>query len=105
MVDKMEEVLLERRLLRLLIQSPTARDQLSDSFRQHAWRDMAHRIIYEIVSQSPLLTGEQLRLVLPTRLTNTGIPDFPFEDLYRPSNLSVPEAESLLRELASRHER
>jgi hypothetical protein len=94
-------VQMERRILCLLCQNPAARVDLANSFRHYRWRDLVHRVIYQIVAASPQLSPEHLRTLLPTRLTNAGFPDFPWEDLFLPGACSIPEAESLLRELQS----
>jgi hypothetical protein len=90
---------MERRILRLLCQSPAAREKLTDDLRAHRWRNLAHRVTFEIVCGALQLSAEQLRRVLPRRLTNAGFPDFPWEDLFLPVELSLPEAEVFLREL------
>ena len=94
-------VQIERRILRLLCQNPAARVELANSLRHYRWRDLVHRVIYQIVSGAAQLSQELLRTQLPTRLTNAGFPDFPWEDLLLPKACSIQEAETLLRELQS----
>jgi len=101
MTQSSDPVQMERRLLRLLCQSPAARVEMADSLRPYRWRDLVHRVIYQIVSGAPKLPVEQIRTLLPTRLTNAGFPDFPWEDLFKPHTCSIQEAEILLRELQS----
>lgn len=83
--------------MRLLCKSTAAREQLSEALRHYRWRDLAHRVIYQFVAGPPQLTEAQLRRVLPTRLTNAGFPDFPWEDLFLPEALSITEADAFLR--------
>jgi hypothetical protein len=90
---------LERQILRLLCQNQAARSKLTEALRQHRWRDLAHRVTFEMVCGALQLSAEQLRRVLPRRLTNAGFPDFPWEELFLPVELSLPEAEVFLREL------
>jgi len=89
----------ERRILRLLCQDAAARERLADTLRRYHWRNLAHRVAFEIISSAHQLPAERLRTVLPTRLTNAGFPDFPWEDLYLPCDISAEEAETLIRRL------
>lgn len=93
-----DAVQMERRILRLLCQSSAAREQLKEVLHLYRWRDLAHRVTFEIVGGALQLSAEQLRRVLPRRLTNAGFPDFPWEDLFLPVELSIQEAEIVLRE-------
>jgi len=94
-----DAVQMERRILRLLCQNSAAREKLTDALRRHPWRDLAHRVTFEIVCGALQLSVEQLRRVLPRRLTNAGFPDFPLEDLFLPVELSLQEVEIFLREV------
>ena len=93
-----DAVQMERRILRLLCQSSAAREQLKEVLHLYRWRDLAHRVTFEIVGGALQLSAEQLRRVLPRRLTNAGFPDFLWEDLFLPVELSIQEAEIVLRE-------
>ena len=99
MAQPSDPILMERRILRLLCQVPAARVELADALRHYRWRDLAHRVIHQIVSGTPQLPQKQIHRLLPTRLTNAGFPDFPWEDLFLPNDCSIQEAETLLREL------
>lgn len=89
----------ERRILGLLCQDIGAREQLMGSLRSYRWRDMVHRVIFELISAAPRLSEETLRAQLPIRLTRAGLPDFPCDELFQPHGLSAQEAEVLIREL------
>jgi hypothetical protein len=95
MADEIAET--ERRILRLVVQNPAARIALAAALGRRTWRDMAHRIVFEILASLPQLSSEPLRQILPARLANAGIPDFPWQDLFEPEALSLPEAEAWLR--------
>jgi len=90
---------IERRVLSLLCQSSATRLQSAASLRNYYWRDLAHRTIYEIVCGKRELSEDQLRALLPARLTNAGLPDFPWEDLFQPCKGSAEEVEALIRQL------
>jgi hypothetical protein len=94
-----DEVQMERRILRLLCQNAAAREKLTEALSHYHWRDLAHRVTFEIVCGALQLSQEQLRRVLPRRLTNAGFPDFPLEDLFLPVELSLQEVEIFLREV------
>lgn len=89
----------ERRILRLLCQGSGGREALADFLRHYRWRDLAHRVIFEIVSGGLQVTEERMRALLPARLTNAGFPDFPWEDLFRPCDDSKKDVEFLIQRL------
>jgi hypothetical protein len=98
MPDLQDSIRMERRILHLIIENAVARARLAEGLRGYAWRDLAHRVIFQIVLGAPQASAERLRLILPAHLTNAGFPDFPCEELFLGTPCTVQEAESILRE-------
>ena len=100
--DQANALELERRVLRALCQEPALRARGRTALREYRWRDLAHRVVFEIAISAPAIPAEQLRQALPTRLTNAGFPDFPWEELFRPPSVSRKDAELLILKLRLR---
>ena len=99
--SKSSDVLqLERRVLSLLCQEPAVRELGRSNLQHYCWRDLVHKVIFEIVTRAPQTSAEQLRHQLPTRLTNAGFPDFPWEEFFHPHGFSQQDAEALLLRLS-----
>ena len=88
----------ERRILSLICQDRNARERLAGSLRGYRWRDLVHRVIFEIIAAAPQLSEENLRSRLPILLTKAGFPDFPCDDLFQAHGLSAQEVELFIRE-------
>lgn len=97
--NSQEVIAIELRVLRFLCQNTAARGHFAVSLRNYHWRDLAHRVIYEIVCATRELSEDRLRALLAARLTNAGFPDFPWEDLFQHREESAKEVEILIRQL------
>lgn len=91
---------IERKTLRALCQENGLREFAREALRNYRWRDPVHQVIFEILIALPRSsTSAVLREQLPIRLTRWGFPDVTYEDFFQPLEISVEEAESLIREL------
>lgn len=92
---------LERRVLRLLCQDPGIREFGRANLQQYRWQNLLHKVIFDVVTGMPRLSLDQLRDQLSARLTNAGLPDFPWEEFFQPHGLPIRDAEGLIVRLRS----
>lgn len=91
---------IERITLQALSQENGLREFAREVLRNYRWRDPVHQVIFEILIALPRSSAPAvLREQLPVRLTRRGFPDVTYEDLFQPLDVSIEEAESLMREL------
>lgn len=90
---------IERRVLHVLCRRKALPESAREMLRDYRWRDPVHQIIFEILIAFPPGTPGVLREQLPVRLTRRGFPDVPCEDLFQPLDISIEDAQSLMRKL------
>ncbi|HEV2491678.1 MAG TPA: hypothetical protein VG204_01245 [Terriglobia bacterium] len=93
----------ERRVLRALCQG-TLEGSVRASARAllagYQWHEPLHQVIFDVVLSIPSDIPEVIQSELPAGLTRRGFPDFDFDDLFRPHDLSKDDAERLMSDLA-----
>lgn len=99
-----EHIVMERDTLRLLCSvsiKPGTRAALCKLLRSENFIEPMQRILFEEIVALGAVDSEQLRQLLPSRLTNRGFPDFDLENLLNPKLFSEIEIarlfESVLR--------
>jgi hypothetical protein len=99
---ELSQTQIEKLLLRGMCQpegGESAWTVAADALRTYRWREPVHKALFaalgDLLARKPAL----MRELLPAALTRRGFPDVPWEDFFKPLNLSEEDARSLLQRL------
>ncbi|MBI1941689.1 MAG: hypothetical protein HYS33_09310 [Acidobacteria bacterium] len=99
-----EKIKVERLVLRALCTGTpegSVRETARRLLRDYSWREPVHRVLFEVLNALPSDRPEDIRSLLPSRLTLRGFPDLDCDDLFLPHSLSGKDAMRLMQKLCA----